>query len=59
MGAGIDGQRREGLWAAWGWVGPAYTLSLRSMWRPSGPFGSMPLTARRKVSSGCLASSSL
>src|SRR5471032_2677917 len=30
--------------AACGWVGPAYTLSLRSMFRPSTLCGSMPRT---------------
>src|SRR5690348_11597473 len=44
---------------AWcGWSGPAYTFSLRSMFRPSVFLGSMPLTAFSTSRSGRLASSS-
>ena len=35
----------SGFWAWWGCSGPAYTLSLRSCWRPSRLRGIMPLTA--------------
>ena len=42
----------------WGCSGPAYTLSLRSCWRPRRLRGIMPLTARRMTSSGRCSSSS-
>ena len=47
-----------GAWAPCGWSGPAYTFSFVSIWRPSGPFGSMPLIVRRTASAGFLSSSS-
>src|SRR6476469_4765164 len=42
-----------GCWEACGWLGPAYTLSLRYIARPSGFFGNMPLTAVSITRSGC------
>src|SRR5690625_3587613 len=45
-----------GCWAAWGWSGPAYTLSLSFMARPSLFLGSMPWIAFSTTLVGCFSS---
>src|SRR5574341_162727 len=41
-----------GRWAAWGWVGPAYTLSFPKRAAPSLFLGSIPRTAFSRTASG-------
>src|SRR6185437_2345014 len=48
-----------GCWAVCGCSAPRYTLSLRNIARPSGFFGSMPLTPNSIARSGWVASRSL
>ena len=53
-----DRSSGSGDCAACGWSGPAYTFSLVSIWRPSGPFGQHALDGAADGVAGLRASSS-